>query len=262
MSLVTGTVEHVIHRNAENGYSVVEVSDEKKGLLTLVGILPELQAGEPIEAEGSFVTHPVYGEQLQVERFTLLMPSDAAAIERYLASGIIKGIGPALAKRIVKRFKGDALRVMEEEPELLAGIKGISANGARLIQEQVASKREMREAMMFLEQFGISVPLAVKIFERYGDSLYTVIRSNPYKLMDDITHVGFRIADEIAVRAGLPADSEFRIRSGVNYAMQQALQAERQAEAQRAMEAGSAGRTHLPAPGNTHLLCCKAPGTG
>ncbi len=225
MSLVTGTVEHVIHRNAENGYSVVEVSDEKKGLLTLVGILPELQAGEPIEAEGSFVTHPVYGEQLQVERFTLLMPSDAAAIERYLASGIIKGIGPALAKRIVKRFKGDALRVMEEEPELLAGIKGISANGARLIQEQVASKREMREAMMFLEQFGISVPLAVKIFERYGDSLYTVIRSNPYKLMDDITHVGFRIADEIAVRAGLPADSEFRVRSGVAYAMQQALQA-------------------------------------
>ena len=224
MARVTGTVEHVIHRNAENGYSVVEISEEK-GLLTLVGILPELQPGEPIEAEGSFVTHPVYGEQLQVEHFTLLMPEDAAAVERYLASGIIKGIGPALAKRIVKRFKGDTLRIMEEEPETLAQIKGISANGARLIQEQVTAKREMRDAMMFLEQFGISIPLAVKIYEKYGQTLYSVIRTNPYKLMDDITHVGFRIADEIAVRAGLPADSEFRVRSGVNYAMQQALQA-------------------------------------
>ena len=224
MARVTGTVEHVIHRNAENGYSVVEISGDK-GLLTLVGILPELQPGEPIEAEGSFVTHPVYGEQLQVEHFTLLMPEDAAAVERYLASGIIKGIGPALAKRIVKRFKGDTLRIMEEEPETLAQIKGISANGARLIQEQVTAKREMRDAMMFLEQFGISIPLAVKIYEKYGQTLYSVIRTNPYKLMDDITHVGFRIADEIAVRAGLPADSEFRVRSGVNYAMQQALQA-------------------------------------
>ena len=224
MARVTGTVEHVIHRNAENGYSVVEISEEK-GLLTLVGILPELQPGEPIEAEGSFVAHPVYGEQLAVEHFTLLMPSDAIAIEKYLASGIIKGVGPALAGRIVKRFGADALRIMEEQPEELAKVKGISANGARLIQEQVAAKREMREAMMFLEQFGISIPLAVKIYEKYGQTLYSVIKTNPYKLMDDITHVGFRIADEIAVRAGLPADSEFRIRSGVNYAMQQALQA-------------------------------------
>ena len=224
MARVTGTVEHVIHRNAENGYSVVEIAEEK-GLLTLVGILPELQPGEPIEAEGSFVAHPVYGEQLAVEHFTLLMPSDAIAIEKYLASGIIKGVGPALAGRIVKRFGADALRIMEEQPEELAKVKGISANGARLIQEQVAAKREMREAMMFLEQFGISIPLAVKIYEKYGQTLYSVIKTNPYKLMDDITHVGFRIADEIAVRAGLPADSEFRIKSGVNYAMQQALQA-------------------------------------
>ena len=116
MARVTGTVEHVIHRNAENGYSVVEISEEK-GLLTLVGILPELQPGEPIEAEGSFVAHPVYGEQLAVEHFTLLMPSDAIAIEKYLASGIIKGVGPALAGRIVKRFGADALRIMEEQPE-------------------------------------------------------------------------------------------------------------------------------------------------
>ena len=206
MARVIGTVEHVIHRNAENGYSVVEVSDEK-GLLTLVGILPELSPGEPIEAEGSYVTHPVYGQQLEVEHFALLMPEDAIAIERYLSSGIIKGVGPALAARIVKKFKGDALRVMEEEPELLAKVKGISVNGARLMQEQIIAKREMREAMMYLEQFGISVPLAVKIYERYGNTLYSVIQSNPYKLMDDITHVGFRI------------------RSGLNYAMQQALQA-------------------------------------
>lgn len=224
MARVIGTVEHVIHRNAENGYSVVEVSDDK-GLLTLVGILPELSEGEPIEAEGSFVEHPVYGKQLSVEHFTLPLPEDALACERYLASGIIKGIGPALAKRIVKRFKGDTLRVMEQEPEKLAEIKGISLNGARLMQAQVTAKRETREAMMFLERFGISIPLAVKIYDRYGTSLYSIIKTNPYQLMDDITHVGFRIADDIAVRAGLPSDSEFRIRSGLNYAMQQALQA-------------------------------------
>ncbi|MBQ4425502.1 MAG: ATP-dependent RecD-like DNA helicase [Lachnospiraceae bacterium] len=220
---IQGTVEYVIHRNAQNGYSVIEISDEK-GPITIVGILPELQEGEPIEVEGSFVTHPVYGEQFSVERFTLSLPEDAAAIERYLASGAIKGIGPALAARIVRQFESDTLRIMEESPETLAKVKGISLKGARLISAQVIEKREMRQALMFMEKYGIPLSLAVRIYERYGATLYSVIETNPYRLMDDITHVGFRIADDIARSVGLAADSDYRIRSGLQYAMMQALE--------------------------------------
>ncbi len=222
MTRLKGTVEHVIHRNPQNGYTVLEVSDDK-GLLTCVGNLPEVQPGEPIELEGQMITHPVYGEQLSISSYALPEPEDIRALERYLGSGVIKGIGPALAARIVKRFKGDTLRVMEQEPAKLAQIKGISEKGALLMSQQVLEKRETREAMLFLGQYGISPSLSLRIYERYGSSLYSVITANPYKLMDDITHVGFRIADDIAKKVGLSPDSEYRIRSGLQYAMQQAL---------------------------------------
>ncbi len=222
MACVRGIVSHIVYRNRENGYTVMEIESEND-LLTLVGILPEISPGEPIEAEGSFSTHPVYGEQLNVESFRLTMPEDVLSVERYLASGAIKGLGPVLARRIVKRFGEETLKILEENPDRLTEVKGISPQGARRIGAQAAEKRELRDAMMFLGQYGISLRLAVKIYERYGPELYTVIRTNPYKLMDDITHVGFRIADEIARKAGIAADSDFRIRSGLVYALHQAL---------------------------------------
>ncbi len=221
---IQGTVEYVIHRNPSNGYSVVELSDEE-GLLTIVGTLPELTPGEQIEVEGSFVTHPTYGEQLVVERFAFCQPEGVRAVERYLASGIIKGIGPQLAARIVARFGEDTLRIMETDPVALAGISGISAKGARKIQAQMLEKKELRDALLYMDGYGIPLPLAMRIFERYGASLYTVLTTNPYQLIDDLTHVGFRIADEIARRTGLADDSTFRITSGLHYAMMQALEA-------------------------------------
>ena len=223
MIAIEGTVEHTIYRNEGNGYSVIEISDEK-GSLTIVGHLPALSNGDLIHVEGSFIQHATYGEQLQVERFSFATPQTVRSIERYLASGAIKGIGPMLAARIVKYFQEDSLRILEEEPRTLAKVPGISVKGAKKMSAQALEKRELRSALMFMDEKGIPLSLATRIYERYGNTLYDIIRTNPYRLIDDITHVGFRIADEIARNSGLAPDSEFRIRSGLHYAMMQALE--------------------------------------
>ena len=232
MSTVKGYVEHIVYRNENNGYTVMEVvSGGKK--ITLVGSLPDISEGEPLEAEGSFTNHPLYGEQLVVTSFSVTVPEDTVSIERYLGSGAIKGVGPAIAARIVKKFKADTLRIIDEEPERLAEVKGISENGARQIAEQVLQKRELREAMIFLQKYGISLNLSVKIYNQYGPEIYTLLLTNPYKIADDIPGVGFKTADEIAARAGISADSVYRIKSGIYYTMMRAL---------------SAGHVYLPLP--------------
>ena len=215
-----GYVEHIIFRNNENGYTVFQLA-EKNEELTCVGSFGLLSEGEFIQVGGTMRSHPVYGEQLHVEQMELLAPEDEVAMERYLASGVIKGIKAALAARIVRRFKGDTFRVIEEEPERLAEIKGISARKAMEIAEQMQEKRELRQVMMFLTQYGISTSLAVKIFNKYGMRTYQVIQENPYRLADDISGVGFKIADEIAGRIGVHADAEYRIRSGLLYVLLQ-----------------------------------------
>ena len=231
MPTVKGYVDHIIYRNTENGYTVMEVKSGQKKM-TLVGFLPAVQEGEPLEAEGSFVTHPLYGEQLQVESYRVTEPEDILSVERYLGSGAIKGIGPSLAARIVKKFKMDTLRIMDQEPERLAEVKGISLNGARQIAAQVAEKRDLREAMIFLQKFGISLSLAIKIYEHFGNRIYSIMETNPYRVADELPGVGFKIADDIARRAGIAVDSEFRIRSGLYYTL---------------MRANTAGHIYLPA---------------
>ena len=222
MATVKGYVEHIVFRNAENGYTVMEVKSGQN-TYTLVGSLPHINEGEPLEAEGFFVTHPVYGEQLQVESYQVSEPEDLISIERYLGSGAIKGVGPALAARIVKKFKLDTMRILDEEPERLAEVRGITLNGAAQIAAQVSEKRDLREAMIYLQQFGISLNRAVKIYEFYGPEIYTVIRTNPYQMAEDIPGIGFKIADEIARKAGIETDSDFRIRSGLYYTLTQAV---------------------------------------
>ena len=177
MPTVKGYVDHIIYRNTENGYTVMEVKSGQKKM-TLVGFLPAVQEGEPLEAEGSFVTHPLYGEQLQVENYRVTEPEDILSVERYLGSGAIKGIGPSLAARIVKKFKMDTLRIMDQEPERLAEVKGISLNGARQIAAQVAEKRDLREAMIYLQKFGITLSLAIKIYEHFGNKIYSIMVKN------------------------------------------------------------------------------------
>ena len=221
MATVTGYVERIKYRNEDNGYSVLSVADGGEEYI-LVGTFPYISEGERIEATGRMVEHSIYGEQLAVESYEIKAPEDTLAIERYLGSGAIKGIGAALAKRIVKKFKADTFRIMEEEPERLAEVKGVSERMAMEISSQVEEKRDMRQAMVFLQQYGISMNLAVKIYQHYGPGMYSVIQENPYQLADDIQGVGFKIADEIAAKVGIFTDSDYRTRSGLFYALLQA----------------------------------------
>lgn len=222
MATVTGYVEKIKYRNDENGYSVLSVADGKEEYV-LVGTFAYIAEGERIEATGRMVEHSIYGEQLSVESYEIKPPEDTLAIERYLGSGAIKGIGAALAKRIVKKFKADTFRIIEEEPERLSEVKGISERMAMEISSQVEEKRELRQAMLFLQQYGIHMSLAVKIYQQYGQRMYSVIQENPYQLADDIHGVGFKIADEIAAKVGIFTDSDYRIRSGMFYALLQAV---------------------------------------
>lgn len=221
METLAGYIDHIIYRNADNGYTVlVLVTQEEE--ITCVGTFSEVSEGESIEVVGDYISHPTYGRQLKVERYMEKAPTDELSIERYLGSGAIKGIGAALAARIVRRFKMDTFRIIEEEPERLAEIKGISERGAMEISNQVAEKRDLRQAMIFLQKYGISLNLAVKIYQEYGQEVYGILQENPYRLADDISGVGFRIADEIAKRVGIRTDSDFRIRSGILYTLIQA----------------------------------------
>lgn len=218
---VCGYVDHIIYRNGDNGYTVfVLVCDGEE--LTCVGTFSDIAEGENMEAHGEFTEHPTYGRQFSVKSFEEKAPEDEAAIERYLGSGAIKGIGIALAARIVRRFKDQTFRIIEEEPERLAEVKGISDRKAMEIADQVNEKRDLRQAMIFLQQYGISVTLAVKIYQTYGQEIYGILKENPYRMAEDVEGVGFRTADEIASRAGIRTDSDFRIRSGIQYVLQQA----------------------------------------
>ena len=231
METLSGYVEHIVFQNGENGYTVLNlVSGEDE--ITCVGIFHGVSEGECLELSGEYTTHPSYGRQFKAASFQVKPPEDMVSVERYLASGAIKGIGAALAARIVRKFREDTIRIIEEEPERLAEVKGISQRKAMEIAEQVEGKRELRQAMIFLQQYGISQTLAAKIYKAYGQELYGILKENPYRLADDIQGVGFRIADEIASRVGIHTDSDFRIRSGILYTL---------------VQASSEGHTCLPA---------------
>ena len=221
MATVTGFVEKIKFRNEDNGYTVMSVSSEGEEYI-LVGTFQYIGEGEMIEATGTMTEHPVYGEQLAVESYEIKAPEDVTAMERYLGSGAIKGVGAALAARIVRRFKADTFRIIEEEPERLAEVKGISEKMAMVISDQMEEKKELRQAMIFLQEYGISMNLAVKIYHEYGPRMYGIVKENPYKLADDIPGVGFKMADEIAQRVGIFTDSDYRIKAGILYTLLQA----------------------------------------
>jgi len=226
MDSVKGYVEHITYRNEENGYTVLSLSDperEKAGedcVFTAVGSLPEVGEGELLNLSGFWTTHSTYGEQFKIDSFEILPPENAAAMERYLASGQVKGIKKALAHRIVQAFGDDTFTILDQEPERLAEIKGISLKKARQIAQQVFEKRDMRDGLLFLAGFNISNTLSMKIWQQYGPDIYRIVKDNPYKLADDVAGVGFRTADEIARKAGFAADSRFRISSAILYVLE------------------------------------------
>ena len=221
METIKGFIEHIIYRNNDNGYTVLNLINDGEEI-TCVGFFKTMDQGEIIEAQGEYITHQVYGRQFKIEHYKILPPDDVVSIERYLGSGAIKGVGEALAARIVKMFGADTYRIIEEEPERLAEVKGISVRKAREIAVIVYEKRDAREAMTFLQAYGISNTLAIRIYETYGLNLYGVMKENPYRLAEDIHGIGFRIADEIAAKIGIHTDSDYRIRSGILYTLQQA----------------------------------------
>ena len=222
MEKIEGYIERIVFQNKENGYCVLAVAHENEESF-LTGFFPDVSQGEYIRAQGELVVHPTYGEQLRVSSYEYTAPTDRASMERYLASGAIKGIGEALAARIVRHFGDDTFRIMEEEPERLAEIKGISERKAMEISSVLIQKKDVRQAMLFLQNYNISQNLALKIYERYGQEIYRILKENPYRLADDIEGVGFKIADEIAVRAGIRADSDFRIKSALVYTLRQSI---------------------------------------
>ena len=238
MTELKGFVSHIVYRNEENGYTVFEMTlTESVGnapqegtvsdldaadigdVITCVGSPVSISEGEGCTVAGTCTTHPVYGDQFRVQSYRAVAPENAQAMYRYLAAGSIKGIGPAMAARIVKRFGDDTLRIMEEEPEKLAGVKGISMRIAREIGAQMEDKKDLRDAMIFLQQYGIGSAHAVKIWQAYGTGLYEIMKNNPYRLAEDIRGIGFATADDIARRIGIRADSEYRIRSGILYTL-------------------------------------------
>jgi exodeoxyribonuclease V alpha subunit len=239
METISGFVEHIVYRNEDNGYTVLNLVAQEDEI-TCVGIFHVISEGESIEAEGEYTVHPSYGQQFKIQSYKLKAPEDLVSIERYLGSGAIKGIGAALAARIVRRFQEDTFRIIEEEPERLAEIKGISQRKAMEIAQQTEEKKELRQAMIFLQNYGISLTLAMKIYHTYGIEMYRIIQENPYKLAEDVTGVGFKVADEIAHRVGIHLDSDFRIRSGILYIL---------------LQASAEGHTYLPKEVLTDRAC-------
>lgn len=221
MESIKGYIDYFIHQNPLNGYTVLVLISKGKEV-TCVGYCRDLSLGETIEAEGEYVNNPTYGKQFKISSYKVVPPADKDSIERYLGSGAVKGIGQTLAARIVKEFGEDTLRIIEEEPERLAEIKGISMRRAMEIAVQFEEKRDLRDAMLFLGQYGITQALSIKIYDTYGQSLYAVMKENPYRLAEDIQRVGFITADNIARKMGVPEDSPNRIRCGILYVLTQA----------------------------------------
>lgn len=232
METIKGYVEHVIYRNEENHYTVLELVVNGKAT-TVTGIFDSASEGETIEAEGEFVKHAIYGKQFKADNYRSILPDDVISIERYLGSGAIKGIGESLAARIVACFGENTFTIIEKEPERLAEIKGISERKAREIAAQLEDKKGTRDAMMFLQKYGITNAMAIKLYQQYGAEIYGILQENPYRLAEEVWGIGFKAADEIAAKIGIHVDSDYRIRSGLLYTL---------------LLAGGEGHLFLPLP--------------
>lgn len=226
METIKGYIEKIVYRNSENGYTVLQLSVFQDGSeeeeITCVGHFAGVDEGEFIEVSGDYGMHSVYGDQFTARSYSVKIPEDIESIRKYLGAGSIKGVGETMADRIVRKFGLETFEIMEKQPERLAEVKGISIRKAMDIADQLEEKRDLRQAMIFLQKYGISLNLAVRIYEQYGCELYTIIRDNPFKMADEITGIGFKAADEIAKKAGILPDSHYRIKSGILYVLQQA----------------------------------------
>ena len=224
MDKLTGTVKSIIFRNAENGYSVIEITDDNGDERTVVGSLPLVTVGERAEFTGEWTEHPTYGPQLKAKSSQTIAPATLGALINYLGSGLIKGVGEATARDIVSTFGMETLNVLEKEPERLREVPGIGRIKASKIALSFAMQKGMRDVMLSLQEFGITVAQSMKLYNTYGDLCIAKLKENPYRLIDDIEGIGFITADKLAVKAGFEPDSPFRIKAGLKYTLQWARQ--------------------------------------
>ena len=228
MPRLEGSVQSIVFRNEDNHYTVARFRPNDSGrlfrddLTTIVGTLPGVHVGELLSVEGDWEKDPKYGRQLHVTSFTQRLPASIEGITRYLGSGLIKGVGPKKAQRIVEHFGEQTLAIIEQQPERLSEVKGISVKDREQIAKSWAEQSEIKELHLFLQSHDVSMNLATRIYKQYGQESIKVVRENPYQLAQDVNGIGFRTADEIAVKLGLPRDSIPRIATGLKYVLAQA----------------------------------------
>lgn len=222
MTSIEGVVETIVFKNDENGYTVAKIQ-YNKDIIPIVGYMPFISVGQRIKATGEWVVHPNFGQQLKVEILEEIKPATLEGIEKYLASGLIKGIGPATAKKIVEKFGKDSLDIIELNPEKLTEIEGIGSKKAEKIAESFKEQRQLREVMVFLQSYGITPGIGIKIFKKYGEETISVVKTNPYRLCDEVSGVGFKTADRIAVNLGVDPMSPDRVRVGIKYILAQCI---------------------------------------
>jgi len=218
MDEIQGFIDHFIFQSDKDGYKIMSFSTSEEDII-VVETFPGIDEGENLVIQGEYIEHATYGRQFKAHSYKVSEPTDIASIERYLASGAIKGIGKVTAKRIIAKFKDDTLRIMEEEPDKLAKVKGISLKKAIAISDQIIEKKELRDVIIFLDGYGIKSNMALRIYGEYGNLVYSIIRENPYRLADDIDGIGFKTADKIALKMNIALDSDFRIRSAIIYGL-------------------------------------------
>lgn len=222
MAEVIGIIEEIIFRNEDNGFTVMDISSESDGaLITAVGNLPFAVEGERVKITGEWAVHPDYGEQIKIENYESAAPTSQESLERYLASGLIKGVGPSTAKKLVEHFGMDTLDVIQLNPDRLTEVPGIGDARAETIAASFYEQKEVREVMLFLQTYGISTNFAVKIYKIYGDQTIAILKENPYRMAQDITGIGFKTADKIARNMGIEFDSPYRVMAGTRYVLSQ-----------------------------------------
>src|SRR6516162_8100286 len=235
VSLLDGVLERVTYANPETGYTIARIGPAHGGsdLITAVGPLLGAQVGESLRLRGRWTSHPKYGRQFEVHSYTTVLPATTQGIQRYLGSGLIKGIGPVMAERMVAHFGVDIMHVIEDSPDRLIEVAGLGPKRTALITAAWAEQKAIKEVMVFLQGVGVSTSLAVRIYKKYGDKAISVVRAEPYRLAADVWGIGFKTADTIAAAVGIARDSPERIKAGLAYTLS---------------EAADDGHCYLPAP--------------
>ena len=217
-----GYIQRITYHNPENGYTIARlVAEGKRDSITVVGAIAALKEGESVEVEGEWENHPKYGKQLKIENYQQVYPSTLEGVEKYLGSGLIKGVGAVSAKRIVAHFGQETLEIIDEDPQRLLEVPKLGKKRVELIAGAWEEQREIKDVMVFLQSHGVTTGYAVKIFKEYGRQAISQVKTNPYRLERDIVGIGFQIADRIAQNMGFALDSTERIQAGVRYLLNQ-----------------------------------------